>query len=104
MGLRSAGCPLRCRPIIRLPRKLRHRLRPQRPADQIALDLVAAHVAEQVEAGFVLDALRAEGCDQVQGYWISRPGPIANFEGVVMNRGAVLDRGAESGMAREQAG
>jgi diguanylate cyclase (GGDEF)-like protein/PAS domain S-box-containing protein len=43
-------------------------------------------VAEGVETAEQLDALRAEGCDQVQGYWISRPGPIANFEGVVMDR------------------
>ncbi|MEO7178934.1 MAG: EAL domain-containing protein, partial [Allosphingosinicella sp.] len=54
-------------------------------------------VAEGVETQEQLEALRAEGCDQVQGYWISRPGPIANFEGVVM------DRGAESGMVRKQA-
>ncbi|HYE27493.1 MAG TPA: EAL domain-containing protein [Allosphingosinicella sp.] len=45
-------------------------------------------VAEGVETAEQLDALRAEGCDQVQGYLISRPGPIAHFEGVVMARGA----------------
>ena len=45
-------------------------------------------VAEGVETEAQLEALRAEGCDQVQGYWISRPGPIGNFEGVVMDRGA----------------
>ncbi|HYG47338.1 MAG TPA: EAL domain-containing protein [Allosphingosinicella sp.] len=61
-------------------------------------------VAEGVETEAQLEALRAEGCDQVQGYWISRPGPIAHFEGVVMARGIVLDRGAESGMVRKQAG
>jgi diguanylate cyclase (GGDEF)-like protein len=55
-------------------------------------------VAEGVETAAQLEALRAEGCDQVQGYWISRPGPIAHFEGVVM------DRGAESGVVRKQAG
>jgi diguanylate cyclase (GGDEF)-like protein/PAS domain S-box-containing protein len=55
-------------------------------------------VAEGVETAEQLEALRAEGCDQVQGYWISRPGPIAHFEGVVM------DRGAESGMVRKKAG
>ncbi|HEX8449084.1 MAG TPA: EAL domain-containing protein, partial [Allosphingosinicella sp.] len=33
-------------------------------------------VAEGVETAEQLEALRAEGCDQVQGYWISRPGPI----------------------------
>ncbi|HEX8624315.1 MAG TPA: EAL domain-containing protein [Allosphingosinicella sp.] len=56
-------------------------------------------VAEGVETEEQLEALRAEGCDQVQGYWISRPGPIANFEGVVMDR-----CGAESGMVRKQRG
>ncbi|HYJ84156.1 MAG TPA: EAL domain-containing protein [Allosphingosinicella sp.] len=55
-------------------------------------------VAEGVETEEQLEALRAEGCDQVQGYWISRPGPIAHFEGVVM------DRGGESGMVRRRAG
>jgi diguanylate cyclase (GGDEF)-like protein/PAS domain S-box-containing protein len=45
-------------------------------------------VAEGVETEAQLEALRAEGCDQVQGYWISRPGPIAHFEGVVMDRAA----------------
>ena len=55
-------------------------------------------VAEGVETEAQLEALRAEGCDQVQGYWISRPGPIAHFEGVVMDRS-----GAESGMVRKKA-
>jgi diguanylate cyclase (GGDEF)-like protein/PAS domain S-box-containing protein len=43
-------------------------------------------VAEGVETAEQLEALRAEGCDQVQGYWISRPGPIANFDHVVIER------------------
>jgi diguanylate cyclase (GGDEF)-like protein/PAS domain S-box-containing protein len=55
-------------------------------------------VAEGVETPEQLEALRSEGCDQVQGYWISRPGPIANFEGVVM------DRDPEAGKARKQSG
>ena len=45
-------------------------------------------VAEGVETDEQLEALRAEGCDQVQGYLISRPNPIGHFEGVVMDRGA----------------
>ena len=49
-------------------------------------------VAEGVETGEQLDALRAEGCDQVQGYLISRPGPIENFERVVMDRDARRSR------------
>jgi len=45
-------------------------------------------VAEGVETNEQLEALRAEGCDQVQGYLIARPNPIGHFEGVVMDRGA----------------
>ena len=44
-------------------------------------------VAEGVETTEQLDALRDEGCDQVQGYLISRPNPIGHFEGVVLDRG-----------------
>jgi diguanylate cyclase (GGDEF)-like protein/PAS domain S-box-containing protein len=43
-------------------------------------------VAEGVETSEQLEALRAEGCDQVQGYLISRPNPIGHFEGVVLAR------------------
>jgi diguanylate cyclase (GGDEF)-like protein len=43
-------------------------------------------VAEGVETHEQLEALRAEGCDQVQGYLISRPNPIGHFERVVMDR------------------
>ena len=45
-------------------------------------------VAEGVETPEQLDALRDEGCDQVQGYLISRPNPIGHFEGVVLDRAA----------------
>jgi diguanylate cyclase (GGDEF)-like protein/PAS domain S-box-containing protein len=45
-------------------------------------------VAEGVETAEQLEALRAEGCDQVQGYFISRPNPICYFEGVVLDRSA----------------
>jgi diguanylate cyclase (GGDEF)-like protein len=44
-------------------------------------------VAEGVETSAQLEALRAEGCDQVQGYLIARPNPIGHFEGVVLDRG-----------------
>jgi diguanylate cyclase (GGDEF)-like protein/PAS domain S-box-containing protein len=44
-------------------------------------------VAEGVETAAQLEALRAEGCDQVQGYLIARPNPIGHFEGIVMDRG-----------------
>ena len=45
-------------------------------------------LAEGVETPEQLEALRAEGCDQVQGYLISRPNPISHFEGVVLDRRA----------------
>ena len=43
-------------------------------------------LAEGVETPEQLDALRSEGCDQVQGYLIARPNPIGHFEGVVLDR------------------
>ncbi len=43
-------------------------------------------VAEGVETPEQLEALRDEGCDQVQGYLIARPSPIGHFEGVVLAR------------------
>lgn len=43
-------------------------------------------LAEGVETPEQLETLRAEGCDQVQGYLISRPNPISHFEGVVLDR------------------
>ena len=46
-------------------------------------------VAEGVETAAQLEALRAEGCDQVQGYLISRPNPIRFFDGVVFDRGGI---------------
>ncbi|HEY5713700.1 MAG TPA: EAL domain-containing protein [Allosphingosinicella sp.] len=43
-------------------------------------------VAEGVETQEQLDALRAEGCDQVQGFLIARPNPIGFFDAVVFDR------------------
>ena len=44
-------------------------------------------VAEGVETPEQLAALRDEGCDQVQGFLISRPNPIGYFAGVVLGPG-----------------
>jgi len=55
-------------------------------------------VAEGVETQEQLDALRAEGCDQVQGFLIARPNPIGYFDAVV------LDRSTKIGPARKRAG
>ena len=58
-------------------------------------------VAEGVETAEQLDALRLEGCDQVQGYLISRPSPISHFERVVIDRdGAALLPARSVGNAR----
>jgi predicted signal transduction protein with EAL and GGDEF domain len=63
-------------------------------------------VAEGVETTEQLDALRDEGCDQVQGYLISRPNPISHFEGVVMDRSLGVDvarRTSRTGQGRADA-
>jgi EAL domain-containing protein (putative c-di-GMP-specific phosphodiesterase class I) len=42
-----------------------------------------------VETDDQLEAVRGEGCDSVQGYYIGRPMPLADFQGFVGNsRGA----------------
>jgi diguanylate cyclase (GGDEF)-like protein/PAS domain S-box-containing protein len=43
-------------------------------------------IAEGVETQEQFDTLRAEGCNQVQGFLISRPGPIRNFDQVIVER------------------
>jgi diguanylate cyclase (GGDEF)-like protein/PAS domain S-box-containing protein len=43
-------------------------------------------VAEGVETEAQLDALRAQGCNQAQGYFISRPKPIGSFLGSVLRQ------------------
>lgn len=54
-------------------------------------------VAEGVETDEQLGALRAEGCDIVQGFHIGRPQPIANFEKVVLaQRGPLLPHPAQA--------
>jgi predicted signal transduction protein with EAL and GGDEF domain len=55
-------------------------------------------VAEGVETAEQLALLRGKGCDQVQGYLISRPNPIGHFERVVVDRGAA--RAASTGKQR----
>jgi len=43
-------------------------------------------VAEGVETEEQLAGLRMEGCTEVQGFLVGRPGPIENFERVVVDR------------------
>lgn len=54
-------------------------------------------VAEGVETQAQFDALIAEGCDQAQGYLISRPGPIENFDRVVLDRKSIEARDRKAG-------
>jgi len=46
----------------------------------LAHNLEKAVIAEGVETEEQLDFLRAQGCDQVQGYYFSRPIPFEDFE------------------------
>jgi EAL domain-containing protein (putative c-di-GMP-specific phosphodiesterase class I) len=44
-------------------------------------------VAEGVESANVLEQLQTLGCDQVQGYYISRPLSVDNFTALLRHRG-----------------
>lgn len=45
-------------------------------------------VAEGVETEAQFNFLRDEGCEQIQGYWISRPQPLEEFASFVLERAA----------------
>jgi diguanylate cyclase (GGDEF)-like protein len=49
----------------------------------LGANLGIATVAEGVETLAQLDRLRAEGCDQVQGYYFSRPVPAADVAAII---------------------
>jgi len=51
-------------------------------AHSLGLDAVAEGVETEAQYQF----LRDEGCDQVQGYWVARPQPVAAFEDFVRHR------------------
>lgn len=48
-------------------------------------------VAEGVETADQLEALRAEGCSQVQGYFVGEPQPIEYFQHTVLKQRGVRD-------------
>ena len=50
---------------------------------QLAESLSLRTVAEGVETAAQYDALRALGCDRVQGFYVSRPAPVADAVAVV---------------------
>jgi diguanylate cyclase (GGDEF)-like protein/PAS domain S-box-containing protein len=43
-------------------------------------------IAEGVETAGQMEFLRARGCDELQGYWLSRPLPAAQFEAFLRER------------------
>src|SRR5450830_1636379 len=58
----------------------------------LAHNLKLSVIAEGVETAEQLDYLRREGCDQMQGYYFSKPLPAEKFEALVRERqGAAVD-------------
>ncbi len=58
----------------------------------LAHNLKLSVIAEGVETADQLDYLRREGCDQMQGYYFSKPLPAEKFEALVRERqGAAVD-------------
>ncbi|MDP3672777.1 MAG: EAL domain-containing protein [Telluria sp.] len=60
----------------------------------LAHNLKLAVIAEGVETGAQLDYLRSHGCDQMQGYFFSRPLPAHEFEQLLRQRKCLPVSGA----------
>jgi EAL domain-containing protein (putative c-di-GMP-specific phosphodiesterase class I) len=52
----------------------------------LAHNLKLSVIAEGVETAEQLDYLRSQGCDEMQGYYFSRPLPAAEFEQLLHDR------------------
>ena len=57
----------------------------------LAHNLRLSVIAEGVETADQLAYLRAQGCDQMQGYYFSRPLPALEFEQLVRTQRAAAD-------------
>ena len=60
-------------------------------------------VAEGVETTEQLEALRTDGCTQVQGFLIGRPNPIGFAEGIIVNRRREIESAASVVSIRRRA-
>jgi EAL domain-containing protein (putative c-di-GMP-specific phosphodiesterase class I) len=58
----------------------------------LATSLGMSTIAEGVETPAQMEYLRAEGCDEMQGYFFSRPLPVAHFEAFVKTERARFAR------------